>query len=53
LLGIGFQGCQITWNFSWTFCFSWRYDALLSWTSAGGQNGHLPPWKLGLKTKKF
>jgi len=26
---------------------------MIAWASAGGENGHLSPWKLGLRTKYF
>ena len=26
---------------------------MIAWASAGRQNGHLPPWKLGFRTKYF
>jgi len=28
-----------------------KIENLISWASAGGQNGHFPPWKLGLCNK--
>jgi len=27
--------------------------SMIAWAFAGGQNGHFPPWRLGLKAKYF